>query len=146
MRGGFLPYTKTYCVKHPIVIMGHIYREIKWFFQRGARGWADRDVWSLDHYLAAWLPDALHYLRESDKGYPSGICDCKRDEYGVEKCDDNCIGPAKWSDILTAIANGFEASKIISENWIIRKEDSPEWQDFDKGMKLFHQYFFNLWD
>lgn len=37
----------------------NVLREIRWFIQRGLRGYADCDIWSLDHYLGTWLPSAL---------------------------------------------------------------------------------------
>jgi len=35
------------------------YYEIKQFVQRGRRGWADSDVWSVDHYVASILIQML---------------------------------------------------------------------------------------
>lgn len=46
------------------------YDLIRAFIQRGRRGWADQDVWSLDGYLNSWLPDALRRLRDTKQGVP----------------------------------------------------------------------------
>jgi hypothetical protein len=40
------------------------------FFQRGRRGWAPSDTWSLDHYLAGVMGESLHRLAESGKSWP----------------------------------------------------------------------------
>ncbi len=40
------------------------------FFQRGWRGWADHDVWGLDHYLAGVMAGALWRLADTHHGYP----------------------------------------------------------------------------
>lgn len=37
-------------------------RKIVWFFQRGKRGWADCDWWSLDDYISQVMIDAGHAL------------------------------------------------------------------------------------
>ena len=41
-----------------------LYYEVKWFIQRGRRGYSDRDTWSLDQYLASWMPEALERLEK----------------------------------------------------------------------------------
>lgn len=37
-------------------------KKIHWFFQRGARGWADCDTWSFDLYLSKVIPNALKFI------------------------------------------------------------------------------------
>lgn len=37
-------------------------RRVRWFIQRGRRGWADCDAWSLDCYIARILAQALPRL------------------------------------------------------------------------------------
>jgi len=39
-------------------------REIKWYWQRARYGYADCDLWSLDMYLASWMPSALRDLKD----------------------------------------------------------------------------------
>lgn len=33
--------------------------EVRWFIQRGRRGWSDKDVWNLDYYLSGLLAESL---------------------------------------------------------------------------------------
>ncbi len=50
------------------------------FWQRGRRGWADRDTWSFDTYLSGVLADGLLYLADTKHGHPCrGVApeDCK---------------------------------------------------------------------
>lgn len=46
------------------------YWGVKTFIQRGRRGWADRDVWNLDHYLARVIGESVHHLAVIDHGWP----------------------------------------------------------------------------
>jgi len=39
-------------------------RKIKWFIQRGKRGWADCDTWGLDFYLADIIENSIQYLKK----------------------------------------------------------------------------------
>lgn len=50
-----------------------IYYSIKYFIQRGRRGWANCDTWSLDSYLNGWLPSALRYLKAHKHGTPCSM-------------------------------------------------------------------------
>ena len=42
--------------------------EIKWFIQRGQRGWSDRDSWSIDWWLSEIMPSILIKLKNSKAG------------------------------------------------------------------------------
>src|ERR1035437_6866083 len=43
------------------------------FFQRGWRGGADRDTWSLSDHLNSFMPDALPDLKETKHGIPGFV-------------------------------------------------------------------------
>jgi len=45
-------------------------REVKYFIQRGRRGWSDKDLWSLDDYLAQVIGGSLKDLSSTIHGYP----------------------------------------------------------------------------
>ena len=129
-------------------------RRIKWFIQRGKRGWADCDTWGLDFYLADIIENSIQYLKKNKYGYPNDLTE------------------GKWIDILNEISYAFYLSKKIIEMDLLlirnpkkRKENNKHWEIFnkqnktnircmtdkeikayDKGWKLFKEYFFNLWD
>ena len=50
--------------------LSRIPSEVKWFIQRGKRGYADCDVWSLDSYLNSWMPEAIHQLKKRESWIP----------------------------------------------------------------------------
>lgn len=141
-----LLYKKSYYIKHPHSAIAEWQRKLKWFYQRGKRGYADRDVWSLDNYLNSWMPQAIRDLRDQDHGHPAGICDCEKDNWGLCSISikDGCNGQEKWHSILNEIAEGFESAIKIQDKWL--RKPSPEWEKFDKGMQLFHEHYFSLWD
>lgn len=130
------------------------YRPFVFAYQRVTRGWADCDVWSIDSWLCGVIPPAVDKLRTNDFGYPSGL------------------EPEQWTQILTEIADGFRAGKLIGEvpeefitlseteiddlfgrgpkpiyDWDgIGAYQAEQRKKFEHGMDLFKQYFFNLWD
>lgn len=47
-------------------------RRVKWFCQRGWRGWAECDTWDFADYLAVIIRDGLKQLAKDSHGYPGG--------------------------------------------------------------------------
>jgi hypothetical protein len=91
-------------------------REVFWFFQRGRRGWAACDVWSLDDYLSGWLPDALRRLKMTKHGVPSSMFepeDC--DKYGNPSEAGWKAGEARWDATMDKMIAGFEADRRAQE-------------------------------
>jgi len=128
-----------------------MFKKIKYFIQRGRRGYSDEDVWSFDHYLCEIIPPALRQIKEKGAGCPS--------EYYDEKNKNNECKP--WHEILEEIAQGFESAKILINHditiWKENKDgnytmetDHPKAEQASKKMKrglaLFSEHFLNLWD
>lgn len=130
-------------------------------YQRVIRGWADCDTWSLDTHVAEVLSEAVLHLKENKRGFPSGLVPDDVDhEEGIEK----------WKGILRDISDGFKASLVVNDvpdefishslteqdrfgrakriyDWdAVEKYRAEKLETFHKGMDLFKQYFFNLWD
>jgi hypothetical protein len=137
----------------------YFHKEIKWFFQRGWRGYADCDVWGLDGYLISWLPKALRHLAKYNHGCPPYL-------YDDQAKDDKCH---KWKEILEKMALGFELQDKWDRDYVAVVGDTkngkeyydfkdPEWvkkfnakekeveKTFNEAMDLFIKYFHNLWD
>jgi len=122
-----------------------IFRDIKYFWQRGRRGWADSDVWSLDSYLIEIIIPALKQLKENHVGCPGELWD--------EKATNNECH--KWQEILEEMIRGFKACQEMDKAlWIkgnftkepdIKRLDALE-AKYKRGMELFCKYFRNLWD
>ena len=56
--------------------------EVKWFYQRGSRGWSDRSAWSIDTWLVDNLIPMLERLKRDKHGTPSSMF---RKKDGVSK-------------------------------------------------------------
>jgi len=107
-----------------------LYDQAKWFIQRGYRGYAECDVWSIDWYLTKWMPEALRILHKTKHGTPVGMT------------------VKGWDTRLLGIIDGFVAAREIQEmrHRYRGAENRAAWRRFNKGMRLFHECFFNLWD
>ena len=129
-----------------------MFEEIKYFWQRGKRGYSDRDLWNFGDYLGDIIPPAL---RELTKRH----CGCPADLYDRKKVNNECH---KWEKVLEEIAQGFEAAneiesslgcsykKELKDGAITYKYNQKKakllTEKFNRGMDLFKKYFFNLWD
>lgn len=138
---------------------------IKDFCQRGWRGYADRDVWSLGSYLVEFMPAAVDRLLQSSYGYPITM-----DEF-IDGDENQFI---LWKNILSDIKDGFEAGYIAREQPWLKEAPIPEGNIFDNhnpfskwydenreriiametelyeieehGLSLFAEFFDSLWD
>ena len=96
------------------------------FFQRGWRGYADRDLWSLDGYLSRWLPQALRQFARTTHSYPG-----------------NGMTDTEWIVLVHKMADGFEAHRRLID---CADERDVLMQRARYGMRLFVEWFGDLWD
>jgi hypothetical protein len=136
-----------------------IYRDIKWFIQRGKRGYADCDVWAFDEYLSKIIINGVKDLKFQMHGVPA-------DQFFSSK-DGNDINMGAWKLILDEIIWAFEVTqKIINAEWVYlnsKKRNKKSTSKFSKefkyhimtreeclryrnGWRLFQKYYFKLWD
>lgn len=141
-------------------------RYVKWFVQRGSRGWADSDVWSVDWYLLKILPPMLRRLKNTKNGIPAGI---------IEDHDTNGQAEARWDKVMDELIEGFELKKLWDDDYPkavgFKKEnptsqwnqysydfDDPVWmaafkakekevqEKFNRSMDLLKTWFGAFWD
>lgn len=98
---------------------GDAYRHAKWFIQRGRRGWADCDTWSLDYYLNSWMPAALRHLKAHKHGTPMSVFPTGPEytkDCGNPTEEAEAIAIARWDEIMDKMIAGFEASERINDS------------------------------
>ena len=145
-------------------------RKIRWFFQRGIRGYSDKDLWSFDDYLSKVISKGLRQLAIQSHGCPHEFYDEK---------NDSC---KEWAKTLIIIAEGFEAKqkltnddvldyseafKLLPDEDLIKNINNKEFgkklkeiwkspeskrlikeheEKWEKGIKLFKKYYTSFWD
>lgn len=139
----FGDYNYWYYCRHPHEYFMCLGRNLKWFYQRGTRGYADCDVWGLDWHLVGFMGRALRDLAEQIHGTP--IIDTGRTFTDPNDCDTFTI--EEWKATILYIAETFDqARKIQDFEYTTTEEFTAAKVRFDHGMKMFSEYFFNLWD
>ena len=82
--------------------------QIKAFYQRGRRGWADRDCWNLGYYLSGVIQKSVDHLRKNNMGMPCGL---KEEE---------------WDKILKDISEGFAIAEKEANSEVHSLRDVPK--------------------
>lgn len=132
-----------------------LYRETKWFIQRGKRGFSDRDVWDVDFYLSKIIPQMLKQLRETQTILPTW-------DYGNEPEE---LAQKRWNTILDDIIYTFETEYKLSESDLLYATSKnrnklektgkdigipvmtkKECERYRKGWYYFQKHFKSLWD
>lgn len=135
LKHGLFGWNWRYILTHPWLIIRESYLRVKWFIQRGVRGYCDRDRWDVGHALALILIPMLKYLEKNKHGYPVGLSE------------------KKWDIILKKIVDGLEANFRLTEGhypieWIMTND--PRLKKLSKtateGLMLLGKHFNDLWD
>tara|TARA_R100000750_G_C2331441_1_gene90273 strand:+ start:107 stop:526 length:420 start_codon:yes stop_codon:yes gene_type:complete len=107
-------------------------RKVKHIIQKIIRGFSDSDLWDLDYHLSELILPRLKAFRNYNQaGHPSRLK------------DEN-----EWNDILDKMIYSFEYVLrdygIEDDDW----NDSQEkkYKEYEEGMKLFIDFFSDLWD
>lgn len=126
---GLFGWNYLHLLSHPWKIVEESYYHTKWFIQRGWRGYADCDVWSLDSYLSRWMPTALAQLQRNKLGHPVGMT------------------RKGWDSRLERMKQGFlEARNIHDMNFKTAQESMMIQRKVKRGLNVFVEHYFSLWD
>lgn len=125
--------------------------EIKYFFQRGFRGWSDDNLWSLDLAMFKWiLPQLRAFKQGVDDGSISGIPAIlagyedamMSGDPGWEKIQED--NRAEWSRIIGEMIYALEY--VGFQGWPMDSEAWPEYKRVTEGYAYFVEYLPALWD
>lgn len=121
----FLQRNIVYPYHRVLQFIKDIPREVKWFIQRGKRGWSERDVWSVDSYLNKVIPEMLVELAKTTHGVPSKY-----------------MKHEKWCNLLRGQASMYYLLQVQVDNWDFKNARKT----LKKIHKFMDKYYFNLWD
>lgn len=102
-------------------------RQEKWKKQRKKRGFDDTELWSLDQSLAMHILPRLKAFRKTPHGWP-GFCETQE----------------KWNEILDHMIFAFDFAATGKQYPVDTTEE--EWERAQKGLRLFAECYFDLWN
>ena len=119
-------------------------KHIKWFLQRGKRGYADCDLWCLFGYISDIMVDALKQFEEMHHGHPGYLTD---DEW-TKKLNEMREGFEFYknvedieSEAFNKFGNKRKAGKLLWLEYVEKQRKIAE-----KKLNVFIKYFEHLWD
>ena len=161
--GYFLKYNVYYPLCRYYHELSMIPKEIKWFIQRGRRGWSDCDVWGFATYNARVCKEAITWLRKNSHTLcPNSFLKKGKSDKEVSR---------EWNEVLDKMIKTFTflsdeyteqyyPSKENPKEHIFQKlhDENPELYKYTylmtkeddlaqkEGFKLFMKYYQSLWD
>ena len=123
--------TSKWSVKKPLYITKKDRRYNKHLKMLKQCGFSDTETWSLYSVLAEFLLPRLKRFKKVTNGYPS-----------------NLANEHKWDEILDKIIFALEWSRDENEvryDKLTVKQRKSNWDKYTEGMKLFAEYFRDLW-
>lgn len=167
----FFPYRWRYYLTHPWEFFEDCWYNLKAAYQRVTRGFAYRDLFSIDSWFLDIIPEMLKEFRENLHSYPgdnefptfeSWVTYLEEMETHFRNANENqkvqlneweedyLKYPMEWQkskdDIyLTMIDN---TPKDITEKWLAREKEIDAWreEELQKGFSQFIKVFHHLWD
>jgi hypothetical protein len=133
----FGSYNWAFYLYQPHKYIIELVDEVRYFIQRGRRGWSERDVWGWFAHHSEMMVGVLQYLRKHKHGYPIGLT------------------PGKWAKKLEVMEQGFQAAIDEENDYTSYKRLSRK--DHRKlifsrrrklmlGLKYFRTHYYSLWD
>lgn len=144
---------------NPVKFIRRLGRNIRNSYQRIRYGYCDRDVWEIDDWFLNVVPNMLRDLKETNHGFPIRVgemvgCDNRNyDEAKQQEAID------KWDSILSEMifylqeANPKTCQKMDPDNKDTAEnaDDESKLSQYrneckNKGLQLFSEWFWELWD
>lgn len=94
------------------------------------RGFDDSAYWNLNNYISDVALKSIKWMEKNAFGHPTKLKNMK-----------------EWRDVLKKIRKGFEAYEKTHYDYIKNKKLREKYEkEYKEGMKLFAEFFPNLWD
>lgn len=136
----------------------YLFKWVKWFFQRGSRGWADCDWWNMNSYLIKVTIPMLKKLKEGHSyPYVEGAKDenewCERLDEMIEAFeaaqrvieDEYTIDDVNWWEAFSNPTPKLKEDVSIAIQKSIKMSKADQ-KIFEKKIKVFVKWFYQLWD
>lgn len=118
-------------------------RKIKWAYQRGTRGFSDRDMWSMDMYLAKQFSRQLTWIVEKGHGVPTSYGTPPNYEDDIE--DMVARRDAEYLKYAAVFAEYAENGPALNEDWKNKLGGVLD-KDLKEALQWLSEHFTEFWD
>ena len=125
--------------------------KVKWFYQRGSRGWSDRSAWSIDTWLVNNLIPMLERLESNNHGTPMSMFKKKDgvDKDGNPTDEADRLAAQRWNNVLNEILYGLKCAKKIEDldyDYNDKELTKSLTKSYQRSFELIGKHLFCLWD
>jgi hypothetical protein len=129
-----------------------LWYKVKWFIQRGRRGWSASDNWSMFSYVGPMMADMLKDLRENGCGYK---CVHDADQIAEHMLDNTGLcGPEDWWAMLHRIEFGLRYYDYVFDGSADVDHGFDEWRNMmnvaeaikNQAFADLGEYWGSMWD
>lgn len=131
-------------------------KEIKWFFQRGFKGYCDRDVYGIDNWFENVIIPMLEQLQKIKQGYPINMTEKQWDialsnmiYCFKESTEKYCSEKNEYEDEYTKdlFNSREEFNEELRNKWLKREEEIEMYREKMKNeaLEMFSKYYYDLW-
>lgn len=140
---------KAFIANSPYKINQFIWRRIESpvrdFYDSHTQGFPSREAWSYCSYAAQWSIPRLKELRNQSHGYPTSLYSLiDKNHWDDITEEESTLLCNEWQNILNKIIRAFELS--LEDGDVNLYLDDQLMAEFKEGMRLYGEYFLNLWD
>lgn len=128
-----------------------IRNEIKFAFQRGIRGYSDRDLWDIDCWFMNIFPKMLQQFRKTSYRHPHSLTYTEWQKT-LDKMIYLLLEANSFNEYLK-MSRIYRMTRIRQIDPVHKKYENGEingWEyceiQKNRFMKLFTKYFFDLWE
>ena len=118
--------------------------EIKWFIQRGKRGYSDLDLWEIDTWFSTVFVNMLRDFSKETHDYPpifnGSEPNTKISSHAIPE-DKNCEEYLAWKAEINRMADLFEGTRHSCG--FTASPDKIQCRD--EALKMLRKYYFDLW-
>jgi len=128
--------------------MTNFFNNIKYFIQRGKRGYADCDLWDFDVYLAKTLTNALKDFKKINQGIAPNIYRKYINRKDLTQKQKDELAKKEWNTILDIMIRGFSIVPKLFEGKVLNNKILKEGYMYELGIAFdfLKKYYFDLWD
>lgn len=155
----YFPCSWRHYITHPWEFFEDCWLNIKAAYQRITRGFAYRDLFSIDNWFLDIFPEMLKEFRENLHSFPgnsefptfeSWTAYIEEMETHFRNANENQkVELNEWEeDYLKYLINKDEVCLNITEKWLARETEIEAWleEELKKGFEMLQKNLHHLWD
>lgn len=139
---------------NPLLVIGTIVDNVRWFYQRGVKGYDERATWDVGYFLGTNIPRILSEVKGSSYGIPFEFFPKNSISKSGDVSDkDTELAARDYDATIALIKWGFEEMEKLRDAPVLAKHNGIGLEEFNRrqkdakeAMKLLIDYYWSIGD